>query len=112
MQRFLYPTLLVAAFTAFGLLIYFNRYIPTPEEIEFDKKFDREAILVKTCGPDPGLASGTPLKVFRFGEKLWYRDLNRWRQIDAKPENVCDLLDIEKGHEPKPVLPPGWSRAG
>jgi hypothetical protein len=91
--------------------MYFNRYEPTPEEIEFEKKFNREAVLVKTCGTDPGVASTEPLKVFRFEEKLWYReDGRRWRQVDGKPDNVCDLLDIAKGHEPPPpVLPPGRS---
>jgi hypothetical protein len=97
-------------FLAFGLLIYFSRYQPTPEEIEFDKKLNQAAVLVKTCGLDPGIAAAVPLKVFRFEEKLWYRDNHRWRQVDGNPDNVCDLLDIPKGHEPPPpVLPPGWS---
>jgi hypothetical protein len=31
------------------------------------------------------------------------------RQVDGNPDNVCDLLDIAKGHEPPPqVLPPGF----
>jgi hypothetical protein len=104
---------LIAIFGVFGLLIYFNRHIPTPEEDDFNKKFEREAVLVKTCGLEPGVASASPMKVYRYQEKLWYRDRHRWRQVDAKPENVCDLLDIEKGHESKPsALPPGWTRGG
>jgi hypothetical protein len=100
----------VAFFVLIGVIRYFTRYIPSPEEVEFDKKFDQTAVLVKTCGPEPGIAVAIPIKVYRFEEKLWYRDDHRWRQIDAKPENVCNLLDIEKGHEPKPgPLPPGWS---
>jgi hypothetical protein len=98
-----------AIFLALGLLIYFSRYVPTPEEVEFNKKFDREAVLVKTCGQEPGIASPSLMKVFRFEEKLWYRDFHRWRQVDGTPDNVCDLLDIAKGHEPPPpVLPPGF----
>ena len=92
------------------LLIYFGRYVPTPEEEAFNAKFDQEAVFLKTCGPDPGIATGGPLKIYRYENKLWFRDVRRWRQVDAKPENICDLLDIEKGHEPKPgPLPPGWS---
>jgi hypothetical protein len=79
-----------------ALLAYCNRHIPDAEQVEFDKKFERASVLVKTCGPEPGVAVAVPMQVFRFEEKLWYRDRNRWRQIDGKPENVCDLLDIEK----------------
>lgn len=104
---------IVAFFLLIGVVLYFTRYEPAPEEVAFDKKFDREAVLVKTCSSEPGVAVQVPIKVYRFEEKLWYRDPHRWRQVDAKPENVCDILDIEKGHEPKPVpLPPGWSRGG
>jgi hypothetical protein len=96
----------VAAVIAFGTLAYLNRRLPTPEELEFDKKFDREAVLVKTCGDDPGVASGGPMRVFRFEDKLWYREANSlWRQIDGKVENVCDLLDIDVAHRPPPPAP-------
>jgi len=92
----------VLFFCGIGVLAYWNRYIPDAEQAEFDRKFDREAIFVKTCGSDPGAAAGPILKVYRFEDKLWFRDRNRWRVVDAKPENVCDVLDVEKGHEPKP----------
>jgi len=40
--------------------------------------------------------------------KLWFKDIHRWRQVEGNIENVCDLLDIAKGHEPPPPLfPPG-----
>jgi hypothetical protein len=32
-----------------GLL---TRYVPDSEQLEFEKKFDRDAVLVKTCRPD------------------------------------------------------------
>ena len=95
MVRFL---LSAAILLGFGLLIYFGRYVPSPEEEAFDKKFDQESVLLKTCGTDPGVASGAPMRVYRYENKLWYRDVHRWRQVDASPENVCDLLDIDKGH--------------
>jgi hypothetical protein len=99
-----------AFFVLLGVVRYLTRYVPSPEEEEFNKKFDREAVLVKTCGIPPGIATAVPIQVFRFDGKLWYDDFHRWRQIDATPENVCDRLDIEKGHEPKPgPLPPGWT---
>jgi hypothetical protein len=70
---------------------------PDPEQVEFNKKFDRDAVLVKTCRNDPTIASGGPMTVYRFEGKLWFNERrSRWRQIDAKPENVCDLLDVEQ----------------
>jgi hypothetical protein len=87
-----------AFFAAIGALAYFTRRIPTPEEIGFQKRFDRDAMLVKTCAPDPSLASAATLKVYRFEGELWFSDRGRWRRIDGKPENVCDILDIEAAH--------------
>ncbi len=105
--------LTVLAVLGFGLLVYFGRYVPDAEQVTFDKKFDREAIFMKTCGSDPSIASGAPLKVYRFEDKLWFEDIHRWRQVEGNIENVCDLLDIAKGHEPPPpVLRPGWSPGG
>ena len=101
----------VAAVIAVGTFAYLNRRFPTSEELEFNKKFNREAVLVKTCGSDPGVASGIPLKVYRFEDELWFNDRDTWRRIDGKPENVCDLLDIDQGHraatEPTPASPAG-----
>jgi hypothetical protein len=75
---------------------------PDPEQTEFDKKFDRDAVLVKTCGADPAIAGGSLMRVYRFQDKIWFLELKRrWRQIDAKPDNVCDLLDIEAVHRAK-----------
>src|SRR5882672_9847341 len=83
---------------------------PTPEQVEFQKRFDREAVLVRTCGTDPGIASAVPLKVYRFEQQLWFNELGVWRRVDGKVDNVCDLLDIDSGHKPPPpILPPGWS---
>jgi hypothetical protein len=42
----------VGIFLAIGLLAYFTRYVPDSEQLEFEKKFDRDAVLVKTCRPD------------------------------------------------------------
>jgi hypothetical protein len=80
----------------------------TREEIAFDEKFDREAVLVKTCGLNPGVASAVPLKVYRFENELWFHD-TRWRRVDGKVDNVCDLLDIDAAHRPppsEPIIPP------
>jgi hypothetical protein len=75
---------------------------PDPEQVEFDKKFDRDAVLVKTCRDDPTIAGGSPMRVYRFQDKLWFLEYKRrWRQIDAKPDNVCDLLDIDVAHQAK-----------
>jgi hypothetical protein len=80
---------------------------PTPEETAFQQKFDREAVLVKTCGLDPGIASAVPIKVYRFENELWFADRGRWRRVDGKAENVCDLLDIDAAHRPAPAEPIG-----
>jgi hypothetical protein len=76
---------------------------PDPEQIEFDKKFDRDAVLVKTCRVDPTIESAPPIRIYRFDGKLWFREKLRfrekhggWRQIDGNPENVCDLLEVEQ----------------
>jgi hypothetical protein len=105
---------------------------PDPEQVEFDKKFDRDAVLVKTCRDDPTIAGGSPMRVYRFQDKLWFLEYKRrWRQIDAKPDNVCDLLDTDAAHRatkrssaPSPSRAPlaralwlretsaGWSSSG
>jgi hypothetical protein len=69
---------------------------PDPEEIEFRKKFAREAVLVKTCRPDPGIESGVPLKIYRFQQEFWFDDRGNLRRVDGTLENVCDLLDTEQ----------------
>ena len=79
---------------------------PTPEETAFQQKFDREAVLVKTCGLDPGIASAIPLKVYRFENELWFNEGFKWRRVDGKADNVCDLLDIDAAHRPPPPEPP------
>jgi hypothetical protein len=57
---------------------------------------------VKTCRDDPTIASGSPMRVYRFQDKLWFlENKRRWRQIDAKPDNVCDLLDLDATHRAK-----------
>jgi len=76
---------------------------PTADEKAFQEKFDREAILVKTCGYDPGVASGGTMKVYRFQNELWFNErYMQWRRVDGKVDNVCDLLDIDAGHKPPP----------
>ena len=42
------------------------------------------------------------MRVYRFQDKLWFLEYKRrWGQIDAKPDNVCDLLDIDAAHGAK-----------
>jgi hypothetical protein len=98
--------IVVGIFLAIGLIAYFNRHVPDAEELDFEKKFDREAVLVKTCGTDPGIVSAVPLKVYRFENELWFKDTWKWRRVDGKVDNVCDLLDIDAAHRsPPPELP-------
>ena len=103
MMRFL---AIAAILTLIGAVAYLNRRVATPEEFEFGKRFNREAVLMKTCGFDPSTGSGAPMKVYRFEDALWFDDRSRWRRIDAKVENVCDLLDIDTAHRPPPKETP------
>ena len=97
-------SLLVAVwiFLAIGLIAYFGRHVPNAEELEFLKRFDRDAVLVKTCGLDPGVASAIPLKVYRFENELGFDERGKWRRVEGKADNVCDLLDIDTAHRPPP----------
>jgi hypothetical protein len=70
-----------------------------PQQVEFDKKFKQEAVLVKTCPGDPTVGSGSTaaaIKVYRFQQELWFDDRGVARRVDAKPENVCAILQISK----------------
>jgi predicted component of type VI protein secretion system len=68
-----------------------------PEEVEFDKRFRREAVLVKTCPPDPATGTGPgAIKVYRFQDELWFHDAGVLRRVDAKPENVCGVFQVSK----------------
>jgi hypothetical protein len=66
-----------------------------PQQVEFEKKFQREAVLVKTCPGDPRYASGPTAvaqRVYRFQKELWYQDVNGYRKVEATPETVCSVL--------------------
>jgi hypothetical protein len=60
-----------------------------------DPKQVRDAVLVKTCRDDPTIAGGSPMRVYRFQDKLWFLEYKRrWCQIDAKPDNVSTCLTL------------------
>ena len=63
-------------------------------ELQFEKKFDQEAILVKTCGVDWGIST-VPLKIYRFEDQLWFKDNFVWRRVAAGTAQVSDVLDID-----------------
>jgi hypothetical protein len=70
-----------------------------PQQVAFEKKFEREAVLVKTCPPDPRFASGPTAaaqRVYRFEKELWYQDVDGYRKVDATPETVCKVLTIHE----------------
>jgi hypothetical protein len=70
-----------------------------PQQVEFEKKFEREAVLVKTCAGDPRYASGPTAaaqRVYRFEKELWYLDIKRYRKMEAAPEAICEALLIPK----------------
>jgi hypothetical protein len=91
MMRMIWGGALVAA-----LLLAGCSKAKDPEQVELEKKFEREAVLVRTCPPDPSVESGPSLKVYRFKQELWFNDRGVLRRVDAKPENVCDILQEPK----------------
>jgi hypothetical protein len=72
---------------------------PDPKKVEFEKKFEQEAVLVKTCPSDPRWATGptsAAQRVYRYEKELWYTDVYGHRKIEATPDTVCDVLTIPK----------------
>jgi hypothetical protein len=70
-----------------------------PKQVEFEKKFASEAVLVKTCPGDPRYASGPTAgtqRVYRFEKELWVEEVTGYRRVDGAPETVCDLLLPQK----------------
>lgn len=70
-----------------------------PQQVEFEKKFNREAFLVMTCPSDPRYASGptaSAQRVYRFEKELWYSDVDGYRKVEATPETVCKVLTLPK----------------
>ncbi|HYM98743.1 MAG TPA: hypothetical protein VET25_03300, partial [Aestuariivirgaceae bacterium] len=66
------------------------------------KAFDREAVLVKTCAPQSGTATGGPVSVYRFRNEMWFRDgPNRiLRRVEGTLDNVCDVLQAPRSTGP------------
>jgi hypothetical protein len=86
--------ILVAAFMLVGC-----KNEKDPEQVELERRFEREAVLVRTCPADPRLASGptaVATRVYRFEEELWFEDRSVLRRVDATPEDVCAILQIYK----------------
>ncbi|MBR1223781.1 hypothetical protein JQ600_02565 [Bradyrhizobium sp. AUGA SZCCT0176] len=66
-----------------------------PQQAEFEKRFDREAVLVRTCPGDPAYASGptsNTQRVYRFEKELWVRTVKGYQRVDGAPDTVCELL--------------------
>jgi hypothetical protein len=71
-----------------------DRSVSDADQAAFEKTFNQEAVLIKTCGVDPGISS-LPLRVYQFNNQLWFKDISRWRPIAAGKDNVCDVLDFD-----------------
>jgi hypothetical protein len=86
---------LCALIALFFLLAGCSKREKDPEEVEFEKRFRREAVVVKTCPGDTSLATGVTSfrqRIYRFQEELWFDERGVMRRVDAKPENVCAVL--------------------
>ena len=53
----------------------------------------KSSVLVKICRVDLGIST-VPLKVYRFEDERWFKD-NQRRRVDAKIDQVCNVLDID-----------------
>ena len=65
-----------------------------PQQVKFEKRFEREAVLVKTCAGDPRYATGPTAaaqRVYRFEKELWYLDArtDRFRKVEARFVTFC-----------------------
>lgn len=70
-----------------------------PVRVEFERKFLRDAVLIKTCPGDARYASGptaVTTLVYRYEQALWYEDTTGYRRVDAPPERVCDVFVTPK----------------
>jgi hypothetical protein len=70
-----------------------------PQQVEFEKKFDHDAVLVRTCPADPRYASGPTAaaqRVYRYERELWFVDVGGPRKLEATPETACDVLVIPR----------------
>jgi len=87
-----------------------------PQQVEFEKKFEREAALVRTCPGDPRFASGPTAaaqRVYRYEKELWFIDVTGPRRLEAAPEAACDALTVPGGQTtPSITLPGGISLPG
>jgi hypothetical protein len=71
---------------------------PTPKDpaqVEFQKKFEREAAIVVTCPGDARWASGPTAatqRVYRYEKELWVETVGGYQRVEATPETVCNVL--------------------
>ncbi|MEY9358965.1 hypothetical protein ABH994_001686 [Bradyrhizobium yuanmingense] len=68
-----------------------------PAEAEFEKKFQKEAVIVMTCPGDARWASGPTAgtqRVYRYEKELWVEVVNGigYQRVEATPETVCNVL--------------------
>lgn len=70
-----------------------------PAQAEFEKKFEREAVIVMTCPGDARWASGptsNTQRVYRYEKELWVQAItssgSNYRRVEATPETVCNAL--------------------
>jgi hypothetical protein len=87
------------ALVAFALAGCGERKPKDPAQAEFEKKFEREAVIVMTCPGDARWASGPTAatqRVFRYEKELWVEAVTNsgasHQRVEATPETVCSVL--------------------
>jgi len=94
---FIALTMIITAIGLFKSLP--SRTEKPPQQSAFEKRFEQEALLVKTCPGDPRYASGPTaitVRIFELDKKLWYEDVDGYHTVAASPETVCDILGVSK----------------
>jgi hypothetical protein len=76
-----------------------ERKTKDPAQAEFERKFEKEAVIVMTCPGDARWASGptaSTQRVYRYEKELWVEVVNTngtgYQRVEATPETVCNVL--------------------
>ncbi|MET4603430.1 hypothetical protein ABIB90_002908 [Bradyrhizobium sp. JR4.1] len=101
---------LVAIMIAGVALAGCKEQVKDPQQVEFERKFEREAVLVRTCPGDPRYASGPTAaaqRVYRFEKELWFIDIDGPRKLETNPEAACSTLTLPPDPKPAGIPLPG-----
>jgi hypothetical protein len=92
-------TVIVLCIAALSIAACGERKPKDPAQAEFEKKFDRDSVIVMTCPGDARWASGPTAatqRVYRYEKDLWVEIVTTtgagYQRVEATPETVCNVL--------------------